>query len=396
MLRPYRELAAIPGLTALLCWALAGRLHLPTVPLAVAFLVVGWTDSYALAGVVGGAMTLGMGVASPLRGRAADRKPATPLLLATVSGYAVGITALGLVPVLLPASAWPVAVVVAFLVGVSTPPVTQLSRAGFQRLASGPTLNAVFTVEASTQELTYVIGPAAAAAVVAVASPEIALWGAGVTAVVGALGFLRALRRAGIDRPVPHERAHGGPALLRDRSLALSFLAAGAIVASLVSIDMVIVALARDGGVPALAGALAAVWGVGSVVGGLVTGGWTGPMRFARRMFAMSLGLLALVPVLPPVVGLSPWSVGVVLVIGGLTIAPTIAANNSRIGALAPEGRKAEAFGWMATFTTAGPALVLPWIGRLIDGPGPAAAAAAAGGLALLGTVAASAVHVPR
>ncbi|ONI83862.1 hypothetical protein ALI22I_36130 [Saccharothrix sp. ALI-22-I] len=204
MLRPYRQLAAIPHLPWLLLWSVVGRIHLPATPLAVSFLIAGWTGSYALAGAVGGALTLGMGVAGPLRGRAADRSPAGRLLLVTASGYGVGIAALGVLPAVTPSSAWPLAVVAAFLTGLSTPPVTAMSRASFSRLATGSAQSAVFTVEASMQEVMYIVGPALAATVVAVWNAQVALWLCGALAVLGTLGFGGALRRAGLD--------HFGPA----------------------------------------------------------------------------------------------------------------------------------------------------------------------------------------
>ncbi|MDQ2582439.1 MFS transporter [Saccharothrix yanglingensis] len=394
MLRPYRELAGVPHLPWLLLWSMLGRTHLPATPLAVSFLMAGWTGSYAVAGVVGGALTLGMGVAGPVRGRAADRSPAGRLLLVTALGYGTGIAALGLLPAVLPGGAWPVAVVVGFLTGSSTPPVTAMSRASFPRLAKGAAQSAVFTVEASMQEVMYVVGPALAATVVAVWNAQVALWLCGVLAVFGALGFAGALRRAGLDEPVARERPAGGRTLLADGSLALALVTAMFLVASLVSIDMVIIAWARDLGRPAVAGVLTAVWGIGSVVGGLIAGGLTGRVRFARRMLLMALGVAPLVLVLPPVLDPSSvWLIGLVLGVGGMAIAPAIAANNQRVNGLAPDDRKAEAFGWMGTFTTAGSALSLPLAGTLLDHVGPAAAAGASAALALFGALLASRVR---
>ncbi|WP_367135026.1 MFS transporter [Saccharothrix sp. HUAS TT1] len=394
MLRPYRELAAIPHLPWLLVWSLIGRIHLPATPLAVSFLMAGWTGSYALAGVVGGALTLGMGVAGPVRGRAADRSPAGRLLRVTASGYAVGIAVLGLLPALTPGSVWPLAVVVAFLTGLSMPPVTAMSRASIPRLTKGSAQSAVFTVEASMQEVMYIAGPALAAVVVAVWDAQVALWLCGALAVLGALGFAGALRRAGVDQPVVRETPRGGRTLLRDGSLVLALASALFMVTSLVSIDMVIIAWARDLGRPAMAGVLTAVWGVGSVVGGLIAGGLAGQARFPRRMLLMALGVAPLVLVLPPVrEPSSVWLVGLVLAVGGLAIAPAIAANNQRISGLAPDDRKAEAFGWMGTFTTAGSALAQPLAGTLLDHVGPAAAAGASTAAALLAALLASRVR---
>jgi MFS family permease len=394
VLRPYRQLASTPHLPWLLLWSIVGRIHLPATPLALSFLIAGWTGSYAVAGVVSGALTLGMGVAGPVRGRAADRRPAGRLLLVTASGYGVGIAVLGVLPAFTPSSAWPVAVVVAFLTGLSSPPVTAMSRASFPRLATGPARSAVFTVEASLQEVMYIAGPAGAAVVVAVWNGQVALWLCGVLAVLGAFGFGVALRRAGLNEPVGSAAARKGRTLLRDGPLVLAFATALCMVASLVSIDLVIIALARDLGTPAVAGALTAVWGVGSLAGGLIAGGLVGRAHFPRRMLLMALGAAPLVLVLPPVLEPSSvWLIGLVLGVGGMAIAPAIAANNERINELAPEDRKVEAFGWMSTFTTAGSALALPLAGSLLDHFGPAAAAGASTAAALLGAFLASRVR---
>ncbi|MET1075132.1 MAG: MFS transporter [Umezawaea sp.] len=394
MLRPYRQLAGVPHLISVLIWSMVGRVHMTGTPLALSFLVAGWTGSYALAGVVGGALTLGLGVAGPVRGRAADRAPASRLLAVAGGLYGVGIALLGLLPTILPPGAWPVAVVVAFLTGLCTPPVTQLTRASYPRMATGPVQQAVYTVEASLQEAMYIVGPMMAATLVAFASPRTAIWVCGVLAVAGTFGFLLALRRAGLDQPVPRTGAHSGRSLLKDGGLVLTLIAAVCVVMPLVTTDMLIIAWARDLGRPAMAGVLTAVWGVGSVLGGLVVGGFGGRANFPLRMAMLTAGMAALIPVLPPVVvPSSPWLLGAVLVVGGLAIAPAIAANNARIGDLAPEGRKAEAFGWMSMASTAGAALALPTAGWLLDHIGPAAAAGSATAVALVGTVLATRVR---
>ncbi|PRY43685.1 MFS transporter [Umezawaea tangerina] len=394
MLRPYRQLAGVPHLVSVLIWSMVGRVHMTGTPLALSFLMAGWTGSYGLAGVVGGALTLGLGVAGPVRGRAADRAPASRLLAVAGGLYGVGIALLGLLPTVLPAGGWPVAVVVAFLTGLCTPPVTQLTRASYPRLATGPVQQAVYTVEASLQEFMYIVGPMMAASLVAFASPRTAIWVCGVLAVAGTFGFLLALRRAGLDEPVPMTSPHSGRSLLKDGGLVLTLVAAVCVVMPLVTVDMLIIAWARDLGRPAMAGVLTAVWGVGSVLGGLVVGGFRGRANFPLRMVMLTVGMAALIPVLPPVTTpSSPWLIGAVLVLGGLAIAPAIAANNARIGDLAPDGRKAEAFGWMSMASTAGAAAALPTAGWLLDHIGPSAAAVSATAVALVGTVLATRVR---
>ncbi|WP_307868205.1 MFS transporter [Umezawaea beigongshangensis] len=379
MLRPYRQLAGVPHLPLLLVWTLLGRLHAPGTLLALSFLVAGWTGSYAIAGLVGGALVVGLGIAGPLRGRVADRSPASRLLAITAVLYAAGLATVAVLPSLLPSGAWPVAVAVGFATGLVTPPVAQIGRAAFPRLATGDAREAAFTVEASLQELLYVVGPALTAAAVAFADARVAVWLCAALALLGTAGFLVALRRSGTDQPVArpeHEPRHRS--LVRDPALVAALIVSSCLVASLIAVDVVLIAWARDQGRPGLAGVLAGVWAVGSVVGGLVAGGFTGTPNLTRRVLLTAIGVAALVPVLPPVLEPSPWLVGAVLLVSGATIAPAIATTTSRIGGLAPDGRAAEAFGWMVTATTAGSALAQPLSGALLDSVGPAAAAGAA------------------
>lgn len=240
------------------------------------------------------------------------------------------------------------------------------------------------------QEVMYVVGPTLVAVVVAAAGPGVALWLCGALAVLGAFGFRAAVRRAGLDEPVARGPRRGGRTLLADRSMVYALITGLCVVAALVTVDMVLIAWAREVRRPVMAGVLTAVWAAGSTVGGLVVGGLGGEVRFTRRMVLLALGLAALVPVLPPVASPSSvWLIALVLGVGGMAIAPAMAANNTRVGDLAPEGRAAEAFGWVSAFATAGSAVVLPLAGWLLDHVGPAAAAGASAAAAGLGALAA-------
>lgn len=383
MLGPYRQLAAVPHLPSLLAWSLFGRLHMTGTPIAITFLVAGWTGSYALAGTVAALLTAGVAVAGPLRGRAADRQPATRLLTTTAAGYGIGLTALAL----LPAAAWPIALVIAPLAGVCQPPVSPLGRATWSRVADGPARTAVYTAESTLQELMFIVGPMLTAGAVALINARAALIGCAAVAAAGAVGFGLALRRAGLERPVPAERQAGRNPFTLFRTPGLTRLIAGTllIVAGLNSGDLVMVAWSRERGTPALAGVLAALWAIGSLTGGLLSGFVHGPPHLQRRLGLMVLSLVALVPVLPPLLpAASPLLVGAVLIVGGTAIAPALAANMARIGDTAPPDRRGEVFGWVGTAMTAGGTLSAPIAGRLVDAYGPAAGVAGGAVFALL------------
>ncbi len=395
MLTPYRQLAAVPHLAAVIGWALAGRLHMTCTAISLTFLVADWTGSYAKSGLVVAAVVLGWGVGGPIRGRAADRGDPVRQLIVTTVLYAAGMATLAV----LPAAAWPVAPLIGFLTGITVPATGPVGRAMYPRMASGPALRAAYTVEATMQELLFVVGPAAAALTVAAAGPRVALGLVSVLALIGGIGFALVLRRAGVHvepQPVPAGTAKGR--LFRVPGLAPSIVASMLFVAAYTTVDLALVAWARDRGTPALAGALIAVWAAGSLVGGFVSGGLPGlrAPRLWLRTMAVAVGMIALTATLPPLNGLdSALLVGAVLFIGGTATSPAAAASNSIVGDLAPDHRRAEAFGWMATSRTSGGAIAAPIAGFLMDTSGPAAATAAAVAFALASTAVAALIRTP-
>jgi predicted MFS family arabinose efflux permease len=173
----------------------------------------------------------------------------------------------------------------------------------------------------------------------------------------------------------PHTRHTGS--VLRLRGLLPLLATLLLMVAALTTGDMALVAWTRNEGMPAMAGVLGALWAIGSGVGGLVMGGRPGRPRLALRVAAMSANFVVLTPLLPPVLEhASVWLVGGAALVAGTTIAPAVAATNSRLGAIAPAGRQGEAAGWMSTAMTTGGATAAPVIGLLLDHAGPAAATA--------------------
>lgn len=377
MLRPYRQLLAVPHLASLLLWSLAARLHHTGSSIALTFLVVEWTGSYAKAGLVMGALTVGNGVSGPWRGRMADRSSTARLMTLTTLGYCTGL----LMIMLLPAWAWPAAVVLGLLTGLSTPPASQVLRGAFTRITQGEARTAAYGAEATLFELTFMLGPVFIAFAVGLLGPRAAVGLLVAIALVSNLVFAAVLRRAGLDTPLPQPEQLPGTrrrSVLAARGLGLALLASLFLVMAFTMVDLALVALGRELGMPTTAGALIAAWAVGSLVGGLIVGGLGGTPRTTLRMGLVGLGIAALIPVLPPVLEVSPLLIGLILAIGGMAIAPTISAANQRIGDLAPEGRSAEAFGWLASFTTTGGALAAPVAGWLLDHHGLAYAAAGA------------------
>ncbi|MFI1198658.1 MFS transporter [Streptomyces sp. NPDC020883] len=376
-----RALSEIPRLKTLLPLSLIGRIHLSGLPVALSFLIAGWTDGYTTVGLVTGAMAVGQAVAGPIRGRVADRNSASTLLFVTGGGYAVGLVALVLAALLLPAGAWPAAVVISFFTGLTLPPISQISRALWPRLAKGDVRESLFTLEATGYEIVSMAGPLLAAGVVTLSGGAAAVVVCAVLAAGGSLLFGLVLRAAALDRAQPPATTGAEPgtngkqrSLLRDQVFVRAILVPFFLMAALFSVDLSVVAWGRDRGTPGIAGVLIALFALGSALGGLLAVGRGGKRNSSLGIGGLAVGIGVLALLLPPAADATPlWLLAVAMMVTGSVVSPSLGASNSRIGDLTPEHRRAEAFGWLATATTAGAAAMLPLSGRLLDLAGPAA-----------------------
>ncbi|SFS42249.1 MFS transporter [Saccharopolyspora flava] len=362
---------------------LLARLHIPAQVMVLTFLIADWTGSYAIGGAVCTAMTLGHSIAGPVRGRAADRSSVVRVLVVSGGVQFFGFAAMIATVRWVDAAHWWLMLPVSLATGLAAPPLAQVARSMWPHIASGEAREAAYAVEATLQELLYVVAPMLATFAVAAWNPSLALACLAVWAVVGPVLFASALWRAGIRGGLGGGAPARSGGLLRLPGFLSMMCFFTLIVGALVSVDLVLVGWARGRGAPELAGFMAMAWAVGSLVGGLVMGGFPRSRLWLRCGLA-ALGLCALAVVLPPVAPGSPWLVGGVLLLGGAAIAPLLAASNGRLADLAPPERRGEAFGWTTTASTAGIAIANPLVGSMMDFGGPAAAGATCAGLAVL------------
>ncbi|MDX2938770.1 MFS transporter [Streptomyces ipomoeae] len=390
MFRSLRALSGVPRLRGLLLLSLLARIHMSVLPVALPFLVSGWTGSYASAGVLSGAMAVGQAAAGPVRGRLADRGAATRVLLVAGVGYAVGLGLLIALAELLPSELWPVAVAVTFCTGIMLPPVSQIARSIWPRLVQDERREALYTLDSTGYELIATVGPLLATALVTVSSGAVAVAVCAVLATGGAATFGLVLRAAGLGRAEPRAGAGSGePAdqrsLLRDFTFLRAILVPFFLMAALFSVNLSLVAWGRDHGRSEATGVLIALFSLGGVIGGLVSIGRARRRNGGRIAVGLAAGLAVLALLLPPFSDHTPlWILILVTVVTGTTVAPSLGTGNARIGELTSPARRAEAFGWLATASTTGAALMLPLTGWLLDRHGPTASIAAGVAAALL------------
>ncbi len=131
--------------------------------------------------------------------------------------------------------------------------------------------------------------------------------------------------------------------------------------------DIGIVATMRELDAVAQIGIVLALWGLGSLVGGLLYG------AMARSISPFwLLGGLALATV-PMALAGSVWGLAAFGFLAGLLCAPTITASVDQASRLVPAAVRGEAMGWHGSFLTTGGALGAPIAGVAIDRGGPPA-----------------------
>ena len=125
--------------------------------------------------------------------------------------------------------------------------------------------------------------------------------------------------------------------------------------------DIAIVAALREFNQISLIGPVLAIWGLGSVIGGLAYG-----MLHRSIPAFLLLGGLSLAT-FPIALAPSVWPFAALAFVAGLLCAPTITATVDQVSRVVPEVAMGAAMGWHGSFMTAGSALGAPLAGLAID-----------------------------
>jgi MFS family permease len=375
--------------------ALIARLPMAMAPLGILLLVQHERGAYSIAGIVTGAFAVGSACGTPVWGRMMDRFGQTRVLLPTSLASAASLVAVALATVTGGSSLLLIAL--AALAGVSYPPISPAIRAAWRVIfPDAESRRVAFALDATSIELIFVGGPLLLSVLLAFAAPVVPLLVTAGLMAFGGLAYCRtdAARRS---RPPPKGSkeavtetgprsavtAHGVAALL----FVMLALSVGF---GQLDTSMAATAGRLIGGTQNVGVMFAAVAG-GSTVGGLVFGTRTWPFDERRAVpvllgvFASLLGVMAILMSLRHV---SLWLVMPLLVVTGLTIAPTLIMQQALLDHLAPSERLNEAQAFLSASNTTGAAAGTALAGILIDFHGLdwafAGAAVCAAGAALL------------
>lgn len=193
--------------------------RLPLAMFSIALLVDAQqrTRSFAVAGLVSGAYAVGSAISAPILGGAVDRIGQTTVLVfgSTVTAVILGVD--GLLPTGAPHA---LLIVLGAATGLSTPPVAACVRTLLPAIvAEREQLPALFALESTVLELTFVAGPPLALGLGSIWSPRGALAGSGMVMLAGTLLF--AVQPVSVVAPEPPDttRDQRLPALAGDEGL---------------------------------------------------------------------------------------------------------------------------------------------------------------------------------
>ncbi|HVT63630.1 MAG TPA: MFS transporter [Mycobacteriales bacterium] len=374
MFARYREVLREPHVARLLFTALVGRLPQGMTGLATLLLLTP-SVGYGKAGVASGLCIASSGVANIVLARAVDRFGVRPTLLPAALVYAVFSVALAAVS----HRGYGPALGLCGVLGLAAAPISSVSRGLWPDLLGPERAQVLYGLEATAQELVFIVGPAGVALIAGLASPRAALVTSGVLGLVGVLGFATAPTFA-TDHRAQHD-FEAPASLLRTRVLNYSLVGV-ALTVGLSMAEIATVAFVGGRHATAASGVVLAVWSVGSLLGGLAFG--AGATRVTDGGLALWVAIagggLAVATLSPGRVGLA-----VILFASGGSIAPALARLYTRLGDVAPSSSPTESFGWLAVGLQVGSSLGAALGGWSIDGIGARWTFALSGLAALLG-----------
>jgi MFS family permease len=391
MFTRYRAVLGRPGAFRFSVTAMVARLPISIDTLGIVLLVTGLGRSYGLAGALTAAYTIANGLMAIVQGRLLDRLGQARVLPVVASLFGVAIVLL----VVSIQSGWPEvwAFAAAAVAGAAYPPIGSCVRARWSYvLAGGATeIQTAYALESVIDEAIFIIGPTVATVLATTRRPWAGLAIAFVSGVGGSL-YLATQRST---QPDPHPRGQETGARppmpwRRVVPLAVVCLALGSMFAAA---EVATVAFSGEQHAKSYAGVLLALWALGSMLAGLLTGtlAWRRPAVFRVQVgsFALALVMLPLAFVGSMVV------MGSALFVAGIAIAPTLIASMSATEQMVPGPRLTEGIAIMHTGIAAGLAPGAALAGVVIDAHGANAAYLVAFGAGVVAAVAGLALGSP-
>jgi MFS family permease len=348
----YRAVLRTPHACRVFSAALLGRLSYGIVPLSLVLALTGATGSYAVAGGVMALFALTVSVLAPVRAGLIDRYGPRRALPPMAVAYALVLAGLAAVT-WRPGAPGPLLGGLAMAAGVCAPPLGPVMRTLWSELLPDPALlRRGYSLDAVAEELLFVVGPLLAGLVAGFATPPLGVVVSAGLVLAGTFAFVsaapvRALSRSqDMTAAGPRQRSRAGFGVAQPVAAALG------IGACLGSVELLMVAFAKQHHHAAAVAWCTASLSAGSAIGGLVYGAL--PWRISGRA---RLPALVAVPALGlALAGFSPNAYVLALAAGatGLFISPALATAYLIADESAAHGARTRAGAWVNTAVNGG------------------------------------------
>lgn len=348
----YRNLARTSGVIRILLSQLTARFPFGMLSITILLHMQLVYGNYTAAGIILAAESIGQAIAGPIVSRLMGTLGMRRVLLSTTAICSALLVLIALTKMPL---VW--VTLVAFMIGVTTPPVTSAVRTIYPKLVPGNQLSALFSLDASAQEIIWIIGPVVAVFVSVQISTVWGLLLAAAFMLGGGLWFILSPELKSMR--LPPARGKFG-AVLGQPTVIITTVINFFFVASFAALEAGIVGTFGHEGIES--GIILAIFSLGSIVGGLLIG-----HRPITPWSMLIRSLIVLAGTAACLVSLNPVWLSVMLFIGGFGVAPMFAGLFTAVSATVRFSETAEAYAWLGTGMLVGVALGSGVAGFAID-----------------------------
>jgi MFS family permease len=329
----YGALFRSPGFLRVITSQLYARFPFGMMTLAFVMHIQHVHHSYAVAGLALGADTIGAAISGPVLGRLLSKYGTSRVLMTTASIGAAAMVGIGVL------DAPPVAMIgLALVVGLTSPPIQTAARTIYPTLVKKKYLPAVYSLDATSQELIWVIGPVLATVLAAQINTMFVVVLMAVVQVTGALWFCS--NREVNQMVIPSSNRKMGGVLTNKIVLTTAILGL-LLIGGFSGVEVGTVAIVPK----SLAGVVIGALSLGSIVGGV----FLGNRVKSRWSLTMLLGLVLLGYLMLWISPSDPVWIAICLFISGVGVAPSLGILGAAIAGNLKAGEAAEANGWAST-----------------------------------------------
>ncbi|AOY55756.1 MAG: hypothetical protein RI933_637 [Actinomycetota bacterium] len=329
----YSELLRQKGFGRIILSQLLARFPFGMMTIAFVLHIEQMHDSYAVAGLALGAETIGAAISGPLLARWMGPFGARRVIL---TGAITGAIAMLIIAIF-----WLPTVLVIFLsliVGLTSPPIQSAARTIYPSLVSKKQLNSVYAMDATAQEIIWVIGPVTAALLASSFGSAAVVALMAVLQIFGSILFSANREVAQLKIPAPNARVGG---ILRNRLVLSNAIIGLLMVGSFSGVEVGAVAILDKG----TAGLVLAAFSAGSLLGGIFLGNRAKTDWALTKFLAVILLGYSLFWFAPE----NPWWIGICMFVSGLGVAPAFGLLAALVAKRLKQADAAEAYGWINT-----------------------------------------------